>query len=451
MNSIVIAVVIMMGLSLSRVPVIMALIIATFAGGIAAGMDTAEILSTFEDGLGNGANIALSYALLGAFAVALSRSGITHLLSEKIIHLLGAKDSATNMLFAQVVLYGMLLLCASMAETLIPVHIAFIPILIPPLLEVMDRLKLDRRAAACALTCGLILAYMLFPIGFGSVYQRNVLGENINLAGEASDFSVSLTSIPLAMLIPSIGMFLGLVIAVFITYRKPREYKTRAIADTDQKPQDQKPQKIELKTSQIGLSLLAIVAALVAQLMLGSMLLAGLIGFAILSLSGFFRWNEVDDVFVVGLRMMALIGFIMVTAQGYASVMMATGEVSSLVESSTALIGDSQALAAIVMLLVGLLVTMGIGSSFSTVPIIAVIYVPLCIAYGFSPLATVALIGTAGALGDAGSPASDSTLGPTAGLNADEQHDHIWDTVVPTFMHFNLPLLAAGWLAAMVL
>ncbi|GAB2711698.1 Na+/H+ antiporter NhaC family protein [Halomonas garicola] len=350
------------------------------------------------------------------------------------------------MLFAQVVLYGMLLLCASVAETLIPVHIAFIPILVPPLLEVMDRLKLDQRAAACALTCGLILAYMLFPIGFGSVYQRNVLGENINLAGEASDFAISLNSIPLAMLIPSIGMFLGLVIAVFITYRKPREYQTRAIADTDQKPQ-----KVELKMSQIGLSLVAIVAALVAQLMLGSMLLAGLIGFAILSLSGFFRWNEVDDVFVIGLRMMALIGFIMVTAQGFAAVMVATGEVSSLVESSTALIGDNQALAAIVMLLVGLLITMGIGSSFSTVPIIAVIYVPLCIAYGFSPLATVALIGTAGALGDAGSPASDSTLGPTAGLNADEQHDHIWDTVVPTFLHFNLPLLAAGWLAAMVL
>ena len=39
---------------------------------------------------------------------------------------------------------------------------------------------------------------------------------------------------------------------------------------------------------------------------------------------------------------------------------------------------------------------------------VAVIYVPLCINFGFSPLATVALIGTAGALGDAGSPASDS-------------------------------------------
>ena len=83
------------------------------------------------------------------------------------------------------------------------------------------------------------------------------------------------------------------------------------------------------------------------------------------------------------------------------------------------------------MLVIGLLVT--IGSSFSTIPILTTIFVPLCIQLGFSPMATIAIIGTAGALGDAGSPASDSTLGPTSGLNADGQHHHIWDTCVPTF------------------
>ncbi len=43
------------------------------------------------------------------------------------------------------------------------------------------------------------------------------------------------------------------------------------------------------------------------------------------------------------------------------------------------------------------------------------------------------LIGTAAALGDAGSPASDSTLGPTSGLNMDGQHDHMKDSVVSDF------------------
>ncbi len=103
------------------------------------------------------------------------------------------------------------------------------------------------------------------------------------------------------------------------------------------------------------------------------------------------------------------------------------------------------------MLVIGLLVTMGIGSSFSTIPILTTIFVPLCIQLGFSPMATIAIIGTAGALGDAGSPASDSTLGPTSGLNADGQHHHIWDTCVPTFLHYNIPLLIFGFIAAITL
>ncbi|PID41865.1 MAG: sodium:proton antiporter [Gammaproteobacteria bacterium] len=447
MNSIVLAVIVMMGLSLMRVPVILALIIATFVGGMNAGLSITEIVTLFEGGLGNGATIALSYGLLGAFAVALSRSGITHFLGEKIVSVVGAKGSESSVLFAQLVLYSAFLICASLAETLVPVHIAFIPILVPPLMAVMDMLKLDRRAAACALTCGLILAYMLFPVGFGAVYQQNVLAENINLAGADLGFSVDAASIPMAMSIPALFMFLGLLIAIGFSYRKPREYKLRAVAAQG----DREPEGREFKPFQIVLSVVAIFVVLGVQLYSGSMILSGLIGFAILSFTGAYKWNEVDGVFVLGLRMMALIGFIMVTAQGFSAVMNQTGEVPALVESSSALIGDSKGLAAFMMLLVGLLITMGIGSSFSTVPIIAVIYVPLCLGFGFSPLATVALIGTAGALGDAGSPASDSTLGPTAGLNADGQHDHMWDTVVPTFIHFNLPLIAGGWIAAMVL
>ena len=131
--------------------------------------------------------------------------------------------------------------------------------------------------------------------------------------------------------------------------------------------------------------------------------------------------------------------------------MKATGAIEPLVQATAGLFAGNKGMAAFAMLFVGLLVTMGIGSSFSTLPIITSIYVPLCISMGFSPLATVAIIGTAGALGDAGSPASDSTLGPTAGLNVDGQHDHMRDTVIPTFIHYNLPLLAAGWVAAMVL
>lgn len=47
---------------------------------------------------------------------------------------------------------------------------------------------------------------------------------------------------------------------------------------------------------------------------------------------------------------------------------------------------------------------------------------------------------------DAGSPASDTTLGPTVGLNADGQHDHIWDTCVPQFICYDIPLIIVGTL-----
>lgn len=53
---------------------------------------------------------------------------------------------------------------------MIPVYIAFIPILIPPLLGLFDQLKLDRRAVATALTFGLKASYIMIPAGFGLIF-----------------------------------------------------------------------------------------------------------------------------------------------------------------------------------------------------------------------------------------------------------------------------------------
>lgn len=190
---------------------------------------------------------------------------------------------------------------------------------------------------------------------------------------------------------------------------------------------------------------------LVLQLVYGSLVMAALAGVVVIFLLRGERWTDGDPIVDRGVGMMGTIAFIMLVASGYATVLTETGSVDDLVSSAAGWIGDSQILAAVVMMTVGLLVTMGIGTSFGTVPVLAAIFVPLAAAVGFSPLATAALIGSAGALGDAGAPASDSTLGPTSGLNADGQHHHIWDTVVPTFLHYNIPLLAFGWLAAMSL
>ena len=248
--------------------------------------------------------------------------------------------------------------------------------------------------------------------------------------------------------IPALGMLLGLLIALFVTYRKPRQYRTAQI-ELEQK---------EVSKYRIGVSVVAIAACFSIQLVLNTigsdadaLLVGALVGLGVFIFTGAIKVREADEVFTAGMGMMALIGFIMISAQGFANVMSESGQIAPLVKSTAALFGDNKGMAAFAMLAVGLLVTMGIGSSFSTLPIISAIYVPLCVTLGFSPAATVALIGTAGALGDAGSPASDSTLGPTAGLDVDGQHDHIRDSVIPTFLHFNIPLLIAGWVAAMVL
>jgi len=449
MNAVIIAVLVMVGLSLARVSVVFALVVGALVGGLVGGLSIEATLAAFNDGVGGGAKVALAYATLGAFAVAISRSGLPDLLAQRLIRLLGQEASARRQARVKYLLLGAVLLVSVSSQNLIPVHIAFIPILIPPLLKVMNQLRLDRRAVACVLTFGLTAPYMLLPVGFGAIFLNDILLANINAAGEALGLEISRGMVPLAMGVPVAGMALGLLVAVFLSYRKPRDYEALDVATTNvphHHPETHEPHALGLVMSG-----LAIVAALGIQLWTGSMVLGGLVGFALLSVGGIFKWREADDLFTSGMRMMALIGFIMIAASGFAAVMTATGEISTLVASSVDVIGDNRGLAALLMLLVGLFITLGIGSSFSTIPIIAAIFVPLAVQFGFSPLATVALVGTAAALGDAGSPASDSTLGPTSGLNVDRQHDHIWDSVVPTFVHYNIPLIAFGWLAAMTL
>lgn len=284
---------------------------------------------------------------------------------------------------------------------------------------------------------------MLLPFGFGLMFHE-IIQENM----EQSGMAIALGDIPKAMLVPTLGMVVGLVIALFFTYRKKRTYQN--VQNVEQEVAasvETEPMSIRA----LVVSIIAIFAVLVIQYEYKSMILSALAGFVILLFSGKLKVRETETYLTDGMKMMAFIGFVMITASGFAAVIRETGHVDLLVERSVNLIGGSQAIAAFLMLVVGLFITMGIGSSFSTIPIIATLFVPLAVAVGFSPLATIALIGTAGALGDAGSPASDSTLGPTAGLNADGQHNHIWDTCVPTFIHFNIPLIIFGWIAAMVL
>ena len=449
MNAVLIAVLVMLILSVARVHVVISLFIGALVGGLISGIGLGPTMVAFQDGLAGGAKIALSYALLGAFAMAVASSGLPTLLARWIMSKIGNTEESANrraVLVTKWLMVAGVLSMAIMSQNLIPVHIAFIPLIIPPLLGVMNKLRIDRRLIACVLTFGLVTTYMWIPVGFGSIFLNEILLGNIRKAG----LDTTGINIMQVMSIPALGMIAGLIIAVGFSYRKPRDYENR--------PLEAAHSVEEVTRYKIIVAIIAILATFIVQVVMqladsdaDSLLIGALTGLAVFLVTGAVNWKEADDVFTSGMKMMALIGFIMITAQGFAAVMTATGQVETLVDASAALFGSNKAMGALVMLIVGLIVTMGIGSSFSTLPIIATIYVPLCLALGFSPAATVAIVGAAGALGDAGSPASDSTLGPTAGLNADGQHDHIRDSVIPTFLHYNLPLIVSGWVAAMVL
>ncbi|WP_215141313.1 Na+/H+ antiporter family protein [Exiguobacterium qingdaonense] len=439
MNAVLLAVIVLFALAISRVHIVLSLILAALVGGVVGGLGFNDTLTAFSDGLGGGASIALSYALLGAFAVGLSKTGLPDVLAEKLIAMSGRDVSGKRVMIVKAFLLSLLLLLSISSQNVLPIHIAFIPIVIPPLLVLFNELKLDRRLVATILTFGLVTPYMLLPVGFGGIYLNEILISSV----ETNGLTVGDVNIISIMGIPALGMVVGLI-AAFIHYRKPRTYETIALGPTDYEVR-------QMSGLKIGLTLAVVLIVLVVQLQTESMIASAVTGLILLSIFRLIPWSEADDIFTSGMRMMAFIGFVMIAASGFAAVIRETGAIEPLVNGASDLMGDSKLIAALVMLLVGLVITLGIGSSFSTVPIIAAIFVPLCVQYGFSVEATIAIIGTAGALGDAGSPASDSTLGPTSGLNADGQHDHLRETVWPTFLHYNIPLIMFGVIAAMVL
>ncbi|WQZ27828.1 Na+/H+ antiporter family protein [Helicobacter pylori] len=423
-----VAIICMCVLSLLRLNVMLSMISATLIAGLMGGLGITESFNAMIDGMKGNLNIALSYILLGALAVAIAKSNLIKVALSKLIGLMNCKRSTFCFLIAFI---------ACFSQNLVPVHIAFIPILIPPLLHLMNRLELDRRAVACALTFGLQAPYLVLPVGFGLIFQTTILEQL-----KANGVSATLAQITGVMWIAGLAMVVGLFASVLTLYKKPRHYKEKSfnIEDYD---------SLKLNYHDY-LTFIGIIVAFAIQLATDSMPLAAFLALAIILLGRGIKFKETDSLMDDSVKMMAFIAFVMLVASGFGEVLQKVHAIEGLVNAITSVV-QGKLLGAFLMLVVGLFITMGIGTSFGTIPIIAVFYVPLCAKLGFSIESTILLIGIAAALGDAGSPASDSTMGPTCGLNADNQHNHIYDTCVPTFLVYNLPLIVFGVVGALLL
>ena len=217
-NAVVLSVLVMLILSVARVHVVISLFVASLVGGLVAGMGMSATMVAFQDGLAGGAKIALSYALLGAFAMSVAHSGLPRLLANWIIAKLRNADDSNSARVARSAKWGILggvLVMGVMSQNLIPIHIAFIPLLVPPLIGVMNELKMDRRLVACAITFGIVTTYMFVPIGFGRIFLHDILYKNIEEAGLSVEGVVNPMA---AMAIPAASMAVGCAIG----HRRPR-------------------------------------------------------------------------------------------------------------------------------------------------------------------------------------------------------------------------------------
>lgn len=133
MNAVVVSVILMLALSVLRVHVVLALFLGALTGGLIAGLGLEGTMVAFQDGLAGGAQIALSYALLGAFAMAVAHSGLPQLLADWLVAKLGDESVSRTTRVTRITTAGLIagiLAMAIMSQNVIPVHIAFIPLLI---------------------------------------------------------------------------------------------------------------------------------------------------------------------------------------------------------------------------------------------------------------------------------------------------------------------------------
>ena len=221
LNPVIVAVILLCVLCLLKVNVLLSMLISLFVAGLIGGLpivadEGVSIMNSITTGFSSNAETALAYVLLGTLASCMAYTGITEILTKKI-----AKIVKGN----KWILLAILLVIACASQNIVPIHIAYIPILVPPLLSMMNKMKLDRRGVACTIAFGHKAPYIAIPMGFGLIFMT-IIRDNINDNVDPSwGWNITIGQITSVNWILAVSMIIGLAIAVFVSYRKPREYK----------------------------------------------------------------------------------------------------------------------------------------------------------------------------------------------------------------------------------
>lgn len=433
-NPIVISVIVLVAMCLLKVNVFLAIIISSLLCAVLGGASLVEGITVFYENMGNDNRMVLFLLLLGVLAATMQYNNVGEVLAPRVAKLVGRK----------VWLFPIVLtLLAILVETFVLIGVSFLLVIVPPLLRLLNDYKIDRRLLVITTCCGLQMGYCCFPVGYGLAFMgiiQNSMAEN--------GMEVSIDQIWKANLVIAIAMIIA-IIGAMIKYRKPREYRGEdgqsAVLQAEKDFNEKELPPIEFKHIAC---LIAAASVVVVQLTTDSMPLAALTMILILVVTGAIKFKDFDSVFMKGIMTSVYVCLVLMAAVAFAAVSQEFGHIDELIAASAELIGGSKVFGAFFMLILGLIITMGIGSSFSTVPIVATVLVPLGIHLNMSPAAVIMLVAASGALGDSGAPSSNQTLIPTNAFNIDGQHDHIKDSCIPSFLFVNIPLIIVCTIAA---
>lgn len=430
-NPTIVSVVVMVILCLLKVNVFLSVLLSALLCAVLGGATPVEGLTLFYSNMGNDNRMVLFLLLLGVLAKTMEKNGVGDALAPRIAKLIGNK----------IWLFPLALtVLAIIAETFVLVGVSFLLVVIPPLLKLLTDYKVDRRLLVITTCCGLQMGYCCCPVGYGLGFMgivQNALAEN--------GLSVTIDQIWKANLVIAIAMMIAIVAAML-------KYKSRDYANAEQLAEAEaaaaQTELPPITFSHIA-CLLAGISVVIVQVTTGSMPLAALVMIAVLVVTGAIKLKEFDAVFMKGIMSSVFVCLVLMASVAFAATSKAYGQLDSLVAASANVVGGSKLFGAFFMLLLGLFITMGIGSSFSTVPIVGAVLVPLGLQLGMSPAAIIMLVSAAGALGDSGSPSSNQTLVPTSAFNIDGQHDHIKDSCIPSFIFVNIPIMVVCTIAAL--
>ena len=82
-NPVVISIVVMIILCLFKFNVLLSILVAAIVAGVFSGIPIGDTMNILVSGMGGNAETALSYILLGALAIAVSKTGLASMLSKK--------------------------------------------------------------------------------------------------------------------------------------------------------------------------------------------------------------------------------------------------------------------------------------------------------------------------------------------------------------------------------